>query len=73
MHPIVTYIPYSPPPPPPPRKKSIRIMTISLNLTHTETLFINVETLPLDKLIFNRIAIIMYKYMNYMLPSVSLC
>ena len=51
----------------------IRIMTISLDLTHKETLFINVETLSLDKLIFNRIAIIMYKYTNYMLPSVSLC
>ena len=34
------------------------------------TLFINLEILPLDKLILNRIAIMMYKYTNDMLPSV---
>ena len=32
--------------------------------------FINLEILPLDKLIFNRIAIMLYKYTNDMLPSV---
>ena len=45
-------------------------MTFSHYLAHTETLFINLEILPLDKLILNRIAIIMYKYTNDMLPSV---
>ena len=37
---------------------------------HTETLFINLEILPPNKLILNRIAIMMYKYTNNMLPSV---
>ena len=45
-------------------------MTFSPYLAHTETLFINLEILPLDKLILNRIAIMMYKYTNDMLPSV---
>ena len=45
-------------------------MTFSPYLAHTETLFINIEILPLDKLILNRIAIMMYKYTNDMLPSV---
>ena len=45
-------------------------MTFSSYLAHTETLFINPEILPLDKLILNRIAIMMYKYTNDMLPSV---
>ena len=45
-------------------------MTCSLYLAHKETLFINLEILPFDKLILNRIAIMMYKYTNDMLPSV---
>ena len=45
-------------------------MTFSPYLVHRETLFINLEILPLDKLIMNRIAIMMYKYTNDMLPSV---
>ena len=52
------------------QKKIIRIMTFSPYLAHTETLFINLEILPLDKLILNKIAIMMYKYANDMLPSV---
>ena len=66
MHPIVTHLR--------PifllRKKIIRIMTFSPYLSHPETLFINLEILPLEKLILNRIAIMMYKYNNDMLPSV---
>ena len=54
------------------QKKIIRIMTFSPYLAHTEILFINHEILPLDKLTFNRIAIMMYKYNNDMLPSVML-
>ena len=45
-------------------------MTFSPYLAHTETLFVNLEILPLDKLIFNRIVITMYKYTNDMLSSV---
>ena len=52
------------------QKKIIRIMTFSLYWAHTETLFINLEILRLDKLILNKIAIMMYKYTNDMLPSV---
>ena len=52
------------------QKKIIQIMPFSPYLAHTETLFINLEMLPLDKLILNRIEIIMYKYTNDMLPSV---
>ena len=44
-------------------------MTLSNYLAHTETLFLNLETIPLDKLIFNKIAIMMYKYTNDMWPS----
>ena len=53
-----------------PTKKFFRIMTFSPYLAYPETLFINLEILPLDKLILNRIAIMMYKYTNDMLPSV---
>ena len=45
-------------------------MTFTPYVAHTETLFINLRILPLDKLILNRIAIMMYKYTNDMLPSV---
>ena len=45
-------------------------MTFSPYLAHTETLFINFKIRPLDKLILNRIAIMMYKYTNDMLPLV---
>ena len=45
-------------------------MTFSPYLAQTEILFINLKILPLDKLIFNGIAIMMYKYTNDMLPSV---
>ena len=39
---------------------------------HTKTLFINLEILPLEEFIFDRIAIMMYKYTNAsMLPSVT--
>ena len=44
-------------------------MTLSPYLSHTETLFMNLKILPLDKLILNYIAIMMYKYTNDMLPS----
>ena len=53
------------------QKKIIRIMTFSPYLAHTEALFINLEILPLDKIIFNRIAIMMYKCTNVMLSSVK--
>ena len=43
---------------------------LSRYLAHIETLVINLEILPLDKIIFNKIRITMYNYTNDMLPSV---
>ena len=51
-------------------KNIVRIITFSHYLAHTQLLFINLFLLPLDKLIFNRIGIIMYKLCNGLLPEV---
>ena len=52
------------------QKKIIRIITFSQYLAHTEPLFLRLAILPLQKLIFNRIAIVMYTFDNDMLPDV---
>ena len=48
----------------------MRIITFSHYLAHTQPLFIDLFLLPLDKLILNRIGIIMYKICNGLLPEV---
>ena len=50
--------------------KNVRIITFSHYLAHTQPLFIDLFVLPLDKLILNRIGIIMYKICNGLLPEV---
>ena len=52
------------------QKKIVRIITFSHYLAHTQPLFIDLFLLPLDKLILNRIGIIMYKICNGLLPEV---
>ena len=46
------------------------MITFSHYLAHTQPLFIDLFLLPLDKLILNRIGIIMYKICNGLLPEV---
>ena len=48
----------------------VRIITFSHYLAYTQPLFIDLFLLPLDKLILNRIGIIMYKICNGLLPEV---
>ena len=43
------------------QKKIVRTITISDRLAHTEPLFLNLDILPIDKLIQNRIGLFMYK------------
>ena len=62
MHPIGTYIPYIYPP-----KENNDLFSL---FGSYRNIFVNLEILPFDKLIFNRIAITMYKYTNDMLSSV---
>ena len=52
------------------QKNIVRIITFSHYLAHTQPLFIDLFLLPLDKLILNRIGIIMYKICNGLLPEV---
>ena len=51
-------------------KKVVRIITFSHYLAHTQPICIDLSILPLDKLILNRIGIIMYKISNGLLPEV---
>ena len=48
----------------------MRIITFSHYLAHTQPLFIDLFLFPHDKLILNRIGIIMYKICNGLLPEV---
>ena len=52
------------------RKKIVRVITFSDRLAHTAPLFKQLNTLPLDKLIFHRIGLFMYKIHHNMHPSV---
>ena len=54
----------------PVKNKIVRILTFSHYLAHTQPFFIDLFLLPLDKLILNRIGIIMYKICNCLLPEV---
>ena len=52
-------------------KEIVRIITFSHYLAHTQPpLFIHLFVLPRDKLILNRIDIIIYKICNGLLPEV---
>ena len=51
-------------------KNIVIIITFSHYLAHTQSLFIDLFSLPLDKLILNRIGIIMYKICNDLLSEV---
>ena len=52
------------------QKKIVRIITFSNYLAHTEPIFKQLNILPIDKLYYNRIGILMYKYSNGQLPEV---
>ena len=50
------------------QKKIIRLITFSERLAHTEPLFLQLNILPIDKLIQNRIGLFMYKMYNGLHP-----
>ena len=50
------------------QKKIARTITFSDRLSHTEPLFLNLEILPIDKLIQNRIGLFMYKMFHGLHP-----
>ena len=52
------------------QKRIIRIITFSNYLAHTEPIFKQLNILPVNKLYYNRIGIMMYKYNNGQLPEV---
>ena len=52
------------------QKKIVRVITFSDRLAHTAPLFKQLNILPLDKLIFHRIGLFMYKIHHNMHPSV---
>ena len=52
------------------QKKIVRVITFSDRLAHTAPLFKQLNILPLDKLIFHRIELFMYKIHHNMHPSV---
>ena len=52
------------------QKKIVRLITFSSYLAHTQPIFIDLLILPLDKLIFHRIGIMMFKYSKGVLPGV---
>ena len=51
-------------------KKIIRIITFSDYNMSTTLLFKALKILPIDKLVYNRIGIVMFKYENGLLPGV---
>ena len=52
------------------QKKIVRLITFSSYLAHTQPIFTDLLILPLDKLIFHRIGIMMFKYSKGVLPGV---
>ena len=50
------------------QKKNIRLITFSKRLAHTEPLFLQLNILPIDKLIQDRIGLFMYKMYNDLHP-----
>ena len=53
------------------QKKIVRTITFSDRLAHTEPLFLNLDILPIDQLIQNRIGLFMYK-MFYSLHPIGI-
>ena len=51
-------------------EKVIRVITFSPYLAHTDPIFKHLNILPLNKLFFGRIGIMMYKYSKGLLPEV---
>ena len=51
------------------QKKIIRIMNFSHYLAHTNPLFLSMEVLPLRKIFFYKVGLIMYKYSLNLLPE----
>ena len=51
------------------QKKIIRIITFSHYISHTQPLFQDLSILPLEKLVLYRIALIMYKISNCLIPK----
>ena len=52
------------------QKKVIRVITFSPYLAQTDPMFTKFNILPLNKIIFSRIGIMMYKYSKGLLPEV---
>ena len=50
------------------QKKAIRMITIANYNTPSIDIFKNLNILPLDKLVVDRIGVMMYKYANDLLP-----
>ena len=52
------------------QKKIIRLITFSPYLAHTSPIFLNLQLLPLEKIFFSRVGLVMFKCSNSMLPNV---
>ena len=52
------------------QKKIIRLITFSPYLVHTGPIFLNLQLLPLEKIFFSRVGLVMFKCSNNMLPNV---
>ena len=52
------------------QKKIIRIITYSHYLAHTESIFQELQILPIHKIFISRIGVFMYKHVHGQLPSV---
>ena len=52
------------------QKKIIRHITFSPYLAHTGPLFFNLQLLPLEKIFFSKVGLVMFKCSNNMLPNV---
>ena len=52
------------------QKKIIRLITFSPYLAHTGPIFLNLQLLPLEKIFFSRVGLVMFKCSNNMLPNV---
>ena len=50
------------------QKKVIRLISFTNNDISSATTFKKLEILPLNKLVYNRIGIMMHKYFNHLLP-----
>ena len=44
-------------------------MNFSYYLAHTNPLFLSMEVLPLRKIFFHRVGLVIYKYSNHLLPE----